>query len=182
MGLFAKFYITSQATPFFGVVVDGCTTGRRMSWVFFHTPTSSFWTSRGNRFRSFSPSVLAFIFYCAQGSAIPLLVEFSSSVANSRSRAFRKSICAQVKVPLGKQSERKMPTNELDEDKHMYHVLFATASLQTAGTYLARCSAWGGVSNSAPFLPFTGGIRQQRGCVSRSVSSTSSVMFYSGFF
>ena len=33
-------------------------------------------------------------------SAIPLLVDFSSSVANSRSRAFRKSICcAQEKSP-----------------------------------------------------------------------------------
>ena len=37
--------------------------------------------------------------YRAQGSAISLLVDFSSSVANSRSRAFRKSICAQEKVP-----------------------------------------------------------------------------------
>ena len=35
----------------------------------------------------------------AKGSAIPLLVDFSPSVANSRSRAFRKSICAQEKVP-----------------------------------------------------------------------------------
>ena len=34
------------------------------------------------------------------GSAIPLLVDLSSSVANSHSRAFRyKSICAQEKVP-----------------------------------------------------------------------------------
>ena len=45
------------------------------------------------------PRFLAFNFYRAQGSAIPLLVDFSSSVANSRSRAFRKSICAQEKVP-----------------------------------------------------------------------------------
>ena len=30
--------------------------------------------------------------------AIPLLVDISSSVANSRSRAFRKSICGQEKV------------------------------------------------------------------------------------
>ena len=30
---------------------------------------------------------------------MPLLVDLSSSVANSRSRAFRKSICAQEKVP-----------------------------------------------------------------------------------
>ena len=32
-------------------------------------------------------------------SAIPLLVDFSKSVANSRSRAFRKPICAQEKSP-----------------------------------------------------------------------------------
>ena len=37
-------------------------------------------------------------FYLAYGSAIPLLVDFSSSVvANSRSRVFRKLICAQQK-------------------------------------------------------------------------------------
>ena len=47
-----------------------------------------------------SPPVLAFNFYRAQGSAIPRLVDFSTSVvANSRSRAFRKSICAQEEVP-----------------------------------------------------------------------------------
>ena len=45
---------------------------------------SSFWTSRGHRCRPFPP-VLALIFYLAQGSAPPLLVDFSSSVANSRS-------------------------------------------------------------------------------------------------
>ena len=60
---------------------------------------SSFWTSRGHRCRPFPPPVLAFNFYRAKGSAIPLLDDFSSSVANSRSRAFRKSICAQEKVP-----------------------------------------------------------------------------------
>ena len=46
------------------------------------------------------PPVLDLNFYRAQGSAIPLLVDFSSSVANSRSRAFRKSVCAQEKVPV----------------------------------------------------------------------------------
>ena len=50
--------------------------------------------------RPLFPPVLSFNFYRALGSAIPLLVDFfSSSVANSRSRAFRKSICAQEKVP-----------------------------------------------------------------------------------
>ena len=67
---------------------------------FSHILLASFWTSRGHRCRPFSPPVLAFIFYRAWGSAaIPLLVDFSSSVANSRSRVFRKSICAQAKVP-----------------------------------------------------------------------------------
>ena len=43
--------------------------------------------------------------YCLQfvyrtyGLAIPLLVDFSSNVANSRSHAFRNSICAREKVP-----------------------------------------------------------------------------------
>ena len=59
---------------------------------------SSFWTSRGHRCHPFSSTVLAFNFYRAWGSAIPLLVDCSSSVANSRSRAFRKSICPQEKV------------------------------------------------------------------------------------
>ena len=77
--------------------------GRRYSFFFFFffctLSLSSFWTSRGHRCRPFSPPVLAFNFYRAEGSAIPLLVDFSSSVANSRSRAFRKSICPQEKVP-----------------------------------------------------------------------------------
>ena len=65
---------------------------------FFLTPLlSSFWTSRGHRCRPFYPPVLAFNFYRAYGSAIPLLVDFSSSVANTRSRAFCKSIYAQEK-------------------------------------------------------------------------------------
>ena len=46
-----------------------------------------------------SPRFLPSFFCRAWGSAIPLLVDFSSGVANSRSRAFRKSICAQEKVP-----------------------------------------------------------------------------------
>ena len=67
---------------------------------FFYTHLlSSFWTSREHMFRPFSPSVFAFNFYRAQGSAIPLLVDFSLSVANSRFRAFRKSISAQEKSP-----------------------------------------------------------------------------------
>ena len=72
----------------------------RRSFFFFLTLLlSSSWTSRGHRCRPFSPPVLAFNFYRAQGPVIPLLDDFSSSIANSRSRAFRKSICAQEKVP-----------------------------------------------------------------------------------
>ena len=48
---------------------------------------------------SFPRYLLAFILYRALGSPIPLLVDFSSSVADSRSRACRKSTCAQEKVP-----------------------------------------------------------------------------------
>ena len=43
-------------------------------------------------------SPLLFNFYRAWSSAMPLLVSFSSSVANSRSRAFRKSIGALEKI------------------------------------------------------------------------------------
>ena len=45
------------------------------------------------------PRFLPSIFYRAEGSAIPLLVDCSSNVANSRSRAFRKSISPQEEVP-----------------------------------------------------------------------------------
>ena len=46
------------------------------------------------------PRFLAFNFYRANISATPLLVHLSSSVVtNSRCRTFRKSICAQQKVP-----------------------------------------------------------------------------------
>ena len=63
---------------------------------------SSFWTSRGHRCRPFYPPLRFLrhsIFIEHQDSAIPLLVDFPSSVANSRSRAFRKSISAREKVP-----------------------------------------------------------------------------------
>ena len=67
----------------------------------FYFPASGPAVVTGRRCRPFFPPVLAFNFYRAWGSAIPLLVDFSSSVtvANSRSRAFRKSSCAQEKVP-----------------------------------------------------------------------------------
>ena len=69
-------------------------------YLFFFTfLLSSFWTGRGHSYRTFFPSVLAFNFYRAYGSAVPLLVDFSSSFANSRSRAFLKPSCAQEKVP-----------------------------------------------------------------------------------
>ena len=68
----------------------------------FHTSTFQLLDKRQEVVTGVVPSfppVLAFNSYRAQGSAIPLLVDFSSSVANSRSCAFRKSICAQEKVP-----------------------------------------------------------------------------------
>ena len=60
---------------------------------------SSFWTSRGHRCRSFSSPVLAFNFLSRIGFSNPTARRFSLSVANSRSRVFRKSICAQEEVP-----------------------------------------------------------------------------------
>ena len=44
------------------------------------------------------PPVITFM-YIAHRVQHPLIVDFSSSVANSRSRAFRESIGAQEKVP-----------------------------------------------------------------------------------
>ena len=48
---------------------------------------------------SFLPPGSRLQFYCAWGSVIPLLVDFSWSVGNSRSLAFRKSTRAQEKSP-----------------------------------------------------------------------------------
>ena len=79
------------------------TNNKNSTFFFFFFSTlslSSFWTSRVvTGVVPSPPSVLAFNFYRAQGSAIPLLVDCSSNVADSRSRAFRKSICPQEKVP-----------------------------------------------------------------------------------
>ena len=68
---------------------------------FFLTLTSTFQLldKPWSQVSSLLPPGSCLQFYCAQGSAIPLLVDISASVANSRSRAFRKSICAQEKVP-----------------------------------------------------------------------------------
>ena len=63
----------------------------------FYFPASGH-TSRGYRCRPFPPPVFAFNFL-AHRVQHQLIVDFSSSVANSRSRAFRKSISAQEKVP-----------------------------------------------------------------------------------
>ena len=81
------------------VPMSRCPDGLSFLFIFlFHIHLlSSFWTSRGHRCRPVFPPVVAVNFYCEWGSAIPLLVDFSSSVANSR--VFRKSICAQEKSP-----------------------------------------------------------------------------------
>ena len=63
-----------------------------------HTSTFPLLNKPWSQMSSLLPPFLAFNFNRAQGSVIPLLVDFSSSVANSRSRAIRKSLCAQEKV------------------------------------------------------------------------------------
>ena len=61
-------------------------------------------------------------FYRAWGSAIPLFVDFSwSVVADSRSRAFRKSICAQEKAP-----------------SNLYEYALGGARIHESGLYEAR--------------------------------------------
>ena len=76
-------------------------TAATLLFIYFwlHTNTFQLLDKPWSQVSSLLPPVLVFNFYRAQGSAIPLLVDFSSSVANSRSRAFRKSICAQEKIP-----------------------------------------------------------------------------------
>ena len=68
------------------------------STVFFFFPCtlllSSFWTSRGHR-SSLLPPGSCLQFLSRIGFSNPTARRFSSSVANSRPRAFRRSICAQ---------------------------------------------------------------------------------------
>ena len=68
-------------------------------FFFFAHLLSSFWTSRGHRCRPFFPPGTCHRFLSRIGFSNPTARRFTSSVANSRSRAFRKSICAQEKVP-----------------------------------------------------------------------------------
>ena len=104
---------------------------------FFRTTLlSSFWTSRGHRCRPFSLPALAFNFYRAWGSATPLLVDFSSSVVNSRSRVLRKSSCAQGKVPtnlyeyaLGGFELTKLTYTRLDDNLIQQYATGATGTL-----------------------------------------------------
>ena len=84
---------------------------------FFTLVLSSFWTC--SQVSSLLPPGSCFpsVSFAPEGSAIPLLVDFSSSVANSRSaRAFRKSICAQEKVPtnLHEYALGRIRTHETD--------------------------------------------------------------------
>ena len=78
---------------------------RTFFFILFHTLLlSSFWTSRGHRCPHFSPPgfcLQVFIEHRVQQS-IPPLVDYPSSVANPRSRAFRKSTCPQEKVPTNR--------------------------------------------------------------------------------
>ena len=69
------------------------------SSFFFHTSTFQLLDKPWSQMSSFLPpgSCLQFFIAHRVDSAIPLLVHFSSSVANSRFRIFRESICAQEK-------------------------------------------------------------------------------------
>ena len=72
-------------------------------FVFFFFPTHIYFPASGQAVvtgvvPSFPP-VLAFNFSSRIGFSDPMLVDSPPSVANSRSRAFRKSTCAQEKVP-----------------------------------------------------------------------------------
>ena len=74
------------------------------------------------------PPVLASNSYRAKGSAIP-------SVASSRSRAFRKSICAQEKAPTnfyeyalgGTRSHTKLTYTRLEDNLIVYNVSVYTS-------------------------------------------------------
>ena len=65
-------------------------------FIHFYFPASGHAVVSGvvPSFPRYVPSVLSRI-----GLSIPTALRFSSNVANSRSRAFRESICAQEKVP-----------------------------------------------------------------------------------
>ena len=80
--------------------VWGCIVIFILFCFFFHTSTSQLldkpWSQVSSRLAP--GSCLRFLLRIGF-SAIPLLVDISSSVAYSRSRAFRKSICAQEEVP-----------------------------------------------------------------------------------
>ena len=68
-------------------------------FFFLHTHLfSSFWTSRGHRCRPFPPPGSCLQFVSRIGFSNPTACRFFIE-CYSRSRAFRKSICAQEKVP-----------------------------------------------------------------------------------
>ena len=69
------------------------------SIFFLHTSTFQLLDRPWSQVSSLFPPGYCLNFYRAEGSAAPLLVDVPSSVANSRTRAFRESICAQEKAP-----------------------------------------------------------------------------------
>ena len=72
----------------------------KLTFFFSHTLLSSFWTSRGHRCRPSSPRFLPSIFIAHRVQRSHCSSIFHGVfVANSCSRAFRKSISAQEKVP-----------------------------------------------------------------------------------
>ena len=82
-------------------------------FFFLTLSLSSFWTSRGHRCRPFFPPVLASIFIAHRVQQSHCSSIFHRvKIANSRSRAFRKSICSQEKVPTNALGEAR--THETD--------------------------------------------------------------------
>ena len=91
-------------------------TQRIVSYTFFYIPHFYFPASGQAVVTGVVPSPSRFvpsIVYRAQGSAIPLLVDFSSSGANSRSRTFCTSICAQEGVPANYMHSRGLEPTKL---------------------------------------------------------------------
>ena len=86
-------------------------------FILFTLLLSSLWTSRGHRCRPFPPPPgSCFQFLSRIGFSNPTARRFFvECVANSRSRAFRKSICAQEKVPTNLYEHKHLAGLELAE-------------------------------------------------------------------
>ena len=85
-------------------------------YIFFTLLLSSFWTRRGSQVSPLLPPGSCLQFLSRLGFSNPSARDFSSSVASSRSRAFRMPICAQEKgllgLGLGAPGTRSQPDRE----------------------------------------------------------------------